>query len=254
MQSSLPRRPSFETDQPTLARIHRNTWWAIQNNLHGIITDTPVYEKNGWTGDAQLTAPAASLLFDTERLYQRCSRTWRTRRRAQGEVPLLSPSNRNYGYVGKPAFKPVDCCGATPAWDAFWFVIPWESYARYGDLRASSGRVRSCASTSTSGCRSGRHGRRPVSPHAHVWLGDWLPPEGVPTINALVSSAFYARMARIAAETARALGRTPEAARYDDLFQAIRSDFNARFFGDDGVPGEDGGRIRADRAGAAAGL
>ena len=48
-------------------------------------------------------------------------------------MPLLSPSNRNYGYVGKPAFKPADCCGATPAWDAFWFVLPWESYQRYGD-------------------------------------------------------------------------------------------------------------------------
>ena len=45
---------------------------------------------------------------------------------AQGEVTLLSPSNENYGYVGKPAhFKRVECCGATPAWDAFWFIIPW---------------------------------------------------------------------------------------------------------------------------------
>ena len=54
----------------------------------------------------------------------------------QGEVSLLSPSRENYGYVGKPFFKPTDCCGATPAWDAFWFIIPWESYQHYGDIRA----------------------------------------------------------------------------------------------------------------------
>ena len=26
--------------------------------------DTPTYEKDGWTGDTQLAAPIASLLFD----------------------------------------------------------------------------------------------------------------------------------------------------------------------------------------------
>ena len=66
-------------------------------------------------------------------------------------------------------------------------------------------------------------------------LGDWLPPEGVPTINALVSSAFYARMARSAADTAGALGHTAEAERYRTLFARIRDDFNARFLGADGV-------------------
>ena len=48
----------------------------------------------------------------------------------------LAPSNVNYGYLGKPYFKPEDCCGATPPWDAFWFVIPWEAYMRSGDRRA----------------------------------------------------------------------------------------------------------------------
>jgi alpha-L-rhamnosidase len=66
-------------------------------------------------------------------------------------------------------------------------------------------------------------------------LGDWLPPEGVPTINALVSTAFYARMAHIAAESARVLKDGPGRAKYDALFGAIRSDFNARFLSKDGV-------------------
>ena len=37
-------------------------------------------------------------------------------------------------------------------------------------------------------------------------LGDWVPPEGVPTINALTSTAYYAYLTRIAADAARALG------------------------------------------------
>jgi alpha-L-rhamnosidase len=222
--------------QPTLASIHRNTRWAIQSNLHGIITDTPVYEKNGWTGDAQLTAPTASLLFDTERLYRKMFQDMADAQSADGEVPLLSPSNQNYGYVGKPAFKPVDCCGATPAWDAFWFVLPWESYQRYGDIRAlqrtyplmkkylddwiprwTAKDGDAYAYTLTSG------------------LGDWLPPKDVPTINALVSTAFLARMATIAADTARALRDSDGAAKYDALFAHVKADFNARFLSADGI-------------------
>src|SRR6185436_8973807 len=224
-------------------RIHHNTAWAIQSNLHGVITDTPVYEKNAWTGDAQLTAGTASLLFDTERLYRKLFQDMRDAQSADGELPLLCPSNQNYGYVGKPAFKPVACCGATPPWDAFWFVIPWESYRRHGDRAALE--------------RTYPAMRRYLDEWIPRWtdkdgdafaqtltsgLGDWVAPAGVPTLNALSSTAYYAHMARIASDAARVLGKTEDASRYAALFEKIRADFNARFLGDDGVyrekPGE----------------
>jgi alpha-L-rhamnosidase len=236
VRTGLAATGTFESGNDTLNRIHRNTAWAIQSNLHGIITDTPVYEKNAWTGDAQLTAGTASLLFDTERLYRKMFRDMLDAQTEEGEVPLLAPSNRNFGYVGKPAFKPVDCCGATPAWDAFWFVIPWESYTRHGNRAALEATYPAMqryldrwiprwtgqdgdayAQTLTSG------------------LGDWVPPKGVPTVNALASTAYYAHVTRIAADTARALGQTGDAARYDRLFAAIRADFNARFLSPEGV-------------------
>ncbi len=236
VRSSVPDTSTFDASQPTLAHIHRNTSWAIHSNMHGIITDTPVYEKNGWTGDAQLTSGAASLLVDTERLYRKMFQDMADGQTAQGEVPLLSPSNRNYGYVGKPAFKPVDCCGATPAWDAFWFVLPWESYRRHGDIRALE--------------RTWPLMQKYLDDWVPQWtgkdgdayaytltsgLGDWLPPEGVPTINALVSSALYGRLAAIAGDVARALGDTAAASKYDALLAKIRTDFNARFLGADGI-------------------
>ena len=210
--------------------------WAIESNLHGIITDTPVYEKNGWTGDAQLTAGTASLLFDTERLYRKMFQDMADAQTAEGEVPLLSPSNRNYGYVGKPSFKPVDCCGATPAWDAFWFVLPWESYMRHGDVRALERTYPLMKKYLDEWIP--RWTGKDKDAYAHTLtsgLGDWLPPEGVPTINALVSTAFYARMAHIAADTARVLKDQAGAAKYDALFRRVRDDFNARFLSKDGV-------------------
>lgn len=236
VRTGLARTSDFESTNGTLNRIHGNTAWAIQNNMHGVITDTPVYEKNAWTGDASLTAGTASLLFDTERLYRKMFQDMLDAQTAQGEVSLLAPSNDNYGYVGKPVyFKAANCCGATPAWDAFWFVIPWESWMRYGDRRALEQTYPAMrkyldewvprwtdkdgdgfAYTLTSG------------------LGDWVPPEGVPTINALTSSAYYAHLTRIAADAARALDKREDAARYEELFKKIRADFNARFLGPGG--------------------
>ncbi len=236
VRTGLASTSTFESSNETLNRIHGNTAWAIQSNLHGIITDTPVYEKNAWTGDAQLTAGTASLLFDTERLYRKMFQDMLDAQTEQGEVPLLAPSNQNYGYLGKPAFKPVACCGATPAWDAFWFVIPWESYRRYGNLEALQKTYPAMQKYLDVWIPqwTGKDG----DAYSHTLtsgLGDWVPPQGVPTINAIVSTAYYAHLTRIASDAARALGKPDDAARYDRLFADIRTDFNARFLSPDGI-------------------
>jgi len=236
VRTGLAATGSFESSSETLNHVHRNTAWAVQSNMHGIITDTPVYEKNAWTGDAALTAGTASLLFDTERLYRKMSQDMRDAQTAEGELSLLAPSNQNYGYLGKPAFKPEACCGATPAWDAFWFVIPWENERRHGDrdtLEASFPAMRKYLDLwipRWTGKDGDAYGQTLTS-----GLGDWVPPQGVPTINALVSSAYYARLVWIAADVAKTLGKAEDAARYARLFDAVKSDFNARFLGKDGV-------------------
>jgi alpha-L-rhamnosidase len=236
VRSDIVRTASFASGHGTLDRIHGNTAWAVQSNMQGIVTDTPVYEKNAWTGDAQLMAGSASLLFDTERLYKKLLQDMLDAQTEEGEVPLLAPSNQNYGYVGKPAFKPASCCGATPAWDAFWFVIPWESFLRYGD-----GRVLERAYPAMRRYLDGwipQWTGKDGDAFAHTLtagLGDWVPPRGVPTVNALASTAYYAHMTQITADVARALGRAQDAARYEELFRRIRADFGARFLGSDGV-------------------
>lgn len=226
----------FEASAGLLNRIHRNTRWAIEGNAHGILTDTPIYEKNPWTGDAQLIAGAAALLFDTERLYAKLHRDMLDAQTKQGEVPLLAPSNENYGYVGKPAFKPEDCCGSTPAWDAFWFIVPWEAHRRFGDRRALEKTYPSMKLYLDEWIpRWTPRDGDPDDLTLTSGLGDWDAPEGVPTINALASTAYYAHLSWITADVARTLGLDQDAARYEQLFEDIRRDFNARFLREDGV-------------------
>jgi alpha-L-rhamnosidase len=66
-------------------------------------------------------------------------------------------------------------------------------------------------------------------------LGDWVAPRGQPTLNALASSAYYARLVAIAADVARVLGRAEDAERYAAIFARVRADFGARFLSEDGA-------------------
>ena len=73
-------------------------------------------------------------------------------------------------------------------------------------------------------------------------LGDWLPPTGedapagsatklrVPTVIAPSTTAYYAYLTRIAADSARTLGKQGEAAHFDDVFGRIKADFNAKWW------------------------
>ena len=132
--STLRDRPARRSTGST-----GNTTWAIAEQPARASSPTRRSTRRTPGRATRSSRPGtASLLFDTERLYRKMFQDMLDAQTEQGEVPLLAPSNRNYGYVGKPAFKPANCCGATPAWDAFWFVIPWESYTRYGDRRRSS--------------------------------------------------------------------------------------------------------------------
>jgi len=243
VRTAMPDAGQFSSSHPLLGQIEKNMKAALAANyVAGIITDTPQYEKNGWTGDAQLTAPVAALQFDAERQFWKSIQDMADAQTAEGEVTLLAPTARGYGHVGH-VFKRADCCGATPIWDAFWFVIPWESYLRYGDLRFLE--------------QSYPLTRKYLDDWIPRWtdkdgdsfkytltsgLGDWAPvtgadaPEGAPTrfrvlpVTHPSTTAYYAYLTRIAADTARALGYANDAYRYDALFENIKNDFNARWW------------------------
>ena len=248
--AGLTRTSTFESSNPLLNRIHENTDWSIQeNNVSGITTDTPIYEKNAWTGDAQLTAGTFSTLYDTRRLYRKQIQDMRDAQTAEGEVPHLAPSNIHYGYLGKPAFKPVACCGATPPWDAFWFVVPWEGYQRYGDVRLLESAYPAMQKYLDEWVPRWADKDGDTLPYTLTsGLGDWCAPKGVDPVISLSATAYYAHFARLAADAARALGKSVDAARYDALFTKVRADFNTKHLGADGVYREKAGAPFAQTA------
>jgi len=220
----------FDCSDDLLNRIHGNTRRALLNNHHGLPTDTPIYEKNGWTGDAQLTAEAALYEFEMAPFYRKWLADVADAQRPTGEVPPVVPTS-DWGYSDAP--HDGEILSPNPAWDAAAVLLPWWTYRYCGDAALLAEQY--------DGMKRlvrflGRHAEDGV---VEEGLGDWLapgpgpgdgeprpfPPEG----PALTSSAYYYRLAEVVGAAADALGREDDAAAFSGLAARISDAINRRF-------------------------
>lgn len=112
----------FECDNELIQKIHNCTVNSIRTNFHGIPTDCPHREQNGWTGDAQLSCEAALMNLDMLEAYRKWLYDFKDVQRESGQLPGIIPTS-NWGYN----------FGSGPAWDCALFVIPWNVYLFTGD-------------------------------------------------------------------------------------------------------------------------
>ena len=113
----LPLRSDFECSDEVVNTLYDMTLRADYSNFHHFPTDCPHREKNGWTGDASVSAHQLALAFDCgEALY-----TWlesiRHAQRDNGMLPGIVPT-ATWGYSW----------GSGPAWDAVIFNVPYYIY------------------------------------------------------------------------------------------------------------------------------
>jgi alpha-L-rhamnosidase len=133
MHSAVASLGQFESSNPLLNQIQGAARATILNNMHGFQTDTPTFEKNGWTGDAQASALASALNFDVARVWTKWMGDYRDAQAPSGEIPEIVPSTPQYGYENSPGWPMVN--GPTPSWDAATFVLPNDLYQLTGDTR-----------------------------------------------------------------------------------------------------------------------
>lgn len=153
IRTAQPQVGTFETDVPLLNKIYDNVKGSVEGDwIAGYSMDTPTYEKDGWTGDAQIILPTVANIFDIQRSMLKSSQDSVESQLPNGQVGLLIPGSEGYGYCSpsNPATPDVYVpCGntpslnvfkssgggATPIWDAFIFVTSAEAYLRYDDLK-----------------------------------------------------------------------------------------------------------------------
>ncbi|MGN9777596.1 family 78 glycoside hydrolase catalytic domain [Micromonospora sp. H33] len=115
----------FRCSEPLFEQFERMMGRTVRNNLHGIPTDTPMYEKNGWTGDAQVAAPTMAGQLDLARFFTKWLGDLRDSQVSSGQVPVIVPS----GGWGYQELAPA------PEWTTVYPYLLREMHRWYGDDR-----------------------------------------------------------------------------------------------------------------------
>jgi alpha-L-rhamnosidase len=212
---------SFACSEPFYEWLEQAMRRTVLNNLHGIPTDTPMYEKNGWTGDAQLGAPVMAYAFGVHRLLSKWLGDLADSQTEAGQLPVIVPSG-GWGYGD---------LGPSPEWTTVYPFVVREMYRVYGDERAAREHWAPLVrylDWELSRLRDGL---------AVTALGDYLPPGyggNPPEDTRLTATAYLHRALLHTAELGDLLGEEETADRYRQAAGTLRDAFNAAFLGPEG--------------------
>jgi alpha-L-rhamnosidase len=222
----------FSSSDALLDWIHTATVDTLLNNLYGLPTDTPMYEKNGWTGDGMLGADMMLRNLDSAALLAKWVQDIADTRTAEG-APLLIAPNPGWG------------TGRAPPWHAAYVLVPWSLYWLRGDRQVLADHAQGMARYVD------LEDRRSPGGIAETDLGDWVSPqtapdgENAPEDKRIAATAYLYRMATTLADVGTALDEAAMAQHFAARAEAVREAFNAHFYdagagryrgdGDDGV-------------------
>lgn len=207
---------AYDSSDDYVNRINTIGQRASLSNLVNVPTDCPQREKNGWTGDAALSAEQMCLNMDMREMFRRWLTDIRDSQRPSGQLPGIIPTG-GWGFNW----------GSGPVWDSVLFELPLAIYICYGDsslLLENRDAMKRYLEFCTSMAED------------HVvgfGLGDWCPPKGKPgdhLLPARVSdTAAYYKMAGIAALASAFAGAMADRLYFEDLAAKIKDSFNRHF-------------------------
>ena len=228
IHSDMARTGEFEASKPLINQLQHNIVWGQKGNFLDVPTDCPQRdERLGWTGDAQVFARTAAFNMQVAPFFTKWLRDVAADQLGTGSVPHVVPN-----VLGEGA-------GAA-GWADAAVIIPWTLYLSYGDERILAEQYDSMA-------RWVEYERKRAGDD-FIWtgdfhFGDWLDFGAASrgsfgaTPTDLIATAFFAHSTSIMHRVAQVLGKTDDAARYDELHSKIRSAFQAKFVKEDGSVG-----------------
>ena len=211
VNSAVETTGSFVASKQVLNEIQHLIRWGQLSNLYSIPTDCDQRnERQGWMGDAQVTAEEAMMNFDMAAFYTNFVRDIRDAQMPDGEIPDTVP--HKYGRY------PAD-----PAWGTAYPLLCWYMWQQYGDRRILE--------ENYDGLKKYLEFLRTRARDnvlRYSYYGDWVAIK--PTPGALVSDAYFYYDTRILSDIAKVLGKTGDTDAYAALAGQIKDAFNKAFF------------------------
>ncbi len=116
MNSALDDKGGFHCSDEILNKLQRMTEISTLANFYHFPTDCPHREKNGWTGDAVLSAEHTLLNYDAADNYYEWMRHICASLESQGNFPSIVPTANHWGN------------DINPAWDQILVHLPYMVY------------------------------------------------------------------------------------------------------------------------------
>ncbi len=208
---------SFSCSNDIINKISHASEWSFISNFLGYPTDCPQREKNGWTGDAHLSAETGLLIFKSQAGYTKWLFDCRDAQKESGVLPGIVPTC-GWGYdLGGQA------TGYGPAWDGAYIWLPWYMYVYSGDARVLSTHYESMKMSIA--FMTGK-----AEDHIlDIGLGDWVYIDTYAPRD-LTSTACYYDLTSKLSQIASLLGRNEDASNYKQLAGEIKAAFNRKYY------------------------
>ena len=177
VHSDLASRGSFQCSDDVANRLQELVRRSDLANFQYFPLDCPHREKNGWTGDAAMSAEQMTLNFAAEAYFSQWLRLIRAAQRDDGAIPGIVPTT-GWGFAW----------GNGPVWDQVMIELPYRIFQYRGDLgpfKENAGMI----------LRYLHYISQKRDPRGliDIGLGDWCQPghdSGRPTCPTLVSDSI----------------------------------------------------------------
>lgn len=212
--SSLPVRGSFTCSDDTANALQDMALVSDLSNFFYFPTDCPHREKNGWTGDASVSAEHMLLNFAPEKSYTEWLRNIRKAQNCDGALPGIVPTG-GWGFEW----------GNGPAWDAVLTYLPYYTYIYTGDtdiLKENAHAIMNYLDYIST--------HRTARGTVELGLGDWVPVENkVKVPLEFTDSVTVMSIASKASFIFGVLGMQAQKAFADTLYGEVRAAIRKHF-------------------------
>ncbi len=219
--SDMEKTGDFVCSNRKVNQLQSNITWSQRDNFLDIPTDCPQRdERLGWMGDAQVFSWTAAFNRNTALFYAKWMRDIAAESSLEKGVPHVVPDILNQY--------------SSSAWSDAAVIIPWVVYQIYGDkniLEENWKCMHEWVDYIKNNC--GENG---------LWqtgfqYGDWLAldkEESADRTGAtdkyMIANAYYLYATDIVKKTAEVLGKTEDALRYADLYDATLEAFREEYY------------------------
>lgn len=213
----------FECSDDMLNKLHALMLRTLLNNFQGKPTDTPVWEKNGWLGDANCALETMMYNFGMDGFIKSFVDTMADCLHEYGKVPVIVPT-ADWGVDNSPVWNTIFVFAPLALYD---FCGNKDYLTKlYPDLRTFA--LNDIEELRALGNTWGTRG-----------LSDWVAPSGDedsavindPSEGAQICcTAYVYAMLKAMVRIAKILGKSDDAAEYESAAKDIYGAFNAKFY------------------------